>query len=296
MPARILDGKRIAAGFLAGLLDRSRSVAERIGRRPKLAAVLVGDDPASKVYVRSKSKDCELVEVDSEVIALPSTTSQSELLERLAALNNDPGVDGILVQLPLPKGIDEQTILRLVSADKDVDCFHPINVGYLAEGSPVFLPCTPAGVIEILRRSETRLEGANVVIVGRSNIVGKPLALMMIQKSVGATVTVCHTQTKDLAAEVKRADVVVAAAGKAGLITGAMIKPGAVVIDVGTNRAADGKLVGDVDFASAVEIASAITPVPGGVGPMTRAMLVRNTVEAAARRAVSKGASGTAAN
>jgi len=287
MPARILDGKRIAAEFLVGLGEQSRAVAARIGRRPHLAAVLVGDDSASRVYVRNKRQACERANVQSSAIELSAATSLQELLSRIEVMNENPEIDGILVQLPLPKGIDEKEILRAVSPEKDVDCFHPINVGLLAEDSPVFLPCTPAGVIEILRRSDIPLEGAKVVVVGRSNIVGKPLATMLIQKSVGATVTVCHTQTRDLSGEVKQADVVIAAAGRAGLITGAMLKPGTVVIDVGTNRGADGKLVGDVDFASAAEVASAITPVPGGVGPMTCAMLVRNTIEAASRRAFS---------
>jgi methylenetetrahydrofolate dehydrogenase (NADP+)/methenyltetrahydrofolate cyclohydrolase len=286
MPARILDGKRIAAEFLVGLGEQSRAVAARIGRRPHLAAILVGDDSASRVYVRNKRQACERADVQSSAHELPAATSLQELLSRIEVMNKNPEIDGILVQLPLPKGIDEKEILRAVSPEKDVDCFHPINVGLLAEDSPVFLPCTPAGVIEILRRSDIPLEGAKVVVVGRSNIVGKPLATMLIQKCVGATVTVCHTQTRNLGGEVKQADVVIAAAGRAGLITGAMLKPGAVVIDVGTNRGADGKLVGDVDFASASEVASAITPVPGGVGPMTCAMLVRNTIEAASRRAV----------
>jgi methylenetetrahydrofolate dehydrogenase (NADP+)/methenyltetrahydrofolate cyclohydrolase len=291
MAARVLDGKAIAADFLMALKERSASVAERLGRQPHLVAVLVGDDPASRVYVRNKERAAEKADVRSTLLTLPSSTSETDLVSRLQALNVDPKVDGVLVQLPLPKGIHEPAILRAVSPDKDVDCFHPLNVGLLAEGSPFLLPCTPAAVLEILRRSNVPLEGANVVVVGRSNIVGKPLALLLIQKEVGATVTVCHTQTRNLAEEVRRGDVVVAAAGRAGLITAEMLKPGAVVIDVGTNRGADGRLVGDVDFQAAVDVASAISPVPGGVGPMTCALVVRNTVEAAARRAGFKAAS-----
>jgi len=291
MPARILDGKKIAAEFLDALAERSRATAAKIGRRPHLVAVIVGDDPASKIYVRNKERACEKADVQSTVLKLPGTTTQDELIGRIEVLNEDPDVDGVLVQLPLPKGIQEQAILRTVSPDKDVDCFHPLNVGLLAEGAPVFLPCTPAAVLEILNRSNVPLEGAKVVVVGRSNVVGKPLSLLLVQKSVGATVTICHTQTRNLADEVRRADVVVAAAGRAGLVKGEMIKPGAVVVDVGTNRLEDGRLVGDVEFDAAVQVAAAITPVPGGVGPMTCALVVRNTVEAAARRAFVKVAS-----
>lgn len=291
MSARILDGKKIAADFLALLAERSKATAAKIGRRPHLVAIIVGDDPASAIYVRNKERACEKADVQSTVLRLPGTTTEVELVAQVESLNEDPAVDGVLVQLPLPKGIHEQAILRSVSPDKDVDCFHPLNVGLLAEGAPVFLPCTPAAVLEILRRSETPLEGAKVVVVGRSNVVGKPLSLLLVQKNVGATVTVCHTQTRNLAEEVRRADVVVAAAGRAGLVKGEMIKPGAVVIDVGTNRTDDGRLVGDVEFDEAVKVASAITPVPGGVGPMTCALVVRNTIEAAARRPLIKAAS-----
>lgn len=291
MPARILDGKKIAAEFLGALAERSRATAAKIGRRPHLVAVIVGDDPASKIYVRNKERACEKADVQSTVLKLPGTTTQDELVGRIEMLNEDSEVDGVLVQLPLPKGIHEQAILRTVSPDKDVDCFHPLNVGLLAEGAPVFLPCTPAAVLEILKSSGVTLEGAKVVVVGRSNVVGKPLSLLLVQKDVGATVTICHTQTRNLADEVRRADVVVAAAGRAGLVKGDMIKPGAVVVDVGTNRLEDGRLVGDVEFDAAFQVAEAITPVPGGVGPMTCALVVRNTVEAAARRAFVKAAS-----
>jgi len=291
MPARILDGKKIAADYLSALAERSRATAAKIGRRPHLVAVIVGDDPASKIYVRNKQRACEKADVQSTILTLPPTTAESELVGRIEMLNEDREADGILVQLPLPKGIRETEILRTVSPDKDVDCFHPLNVGLLAEGAPVFLPCTPAAVLEILRRSDVPLEGAKVVVVGRSNVVGKPLSLLLVQKEVGATVTVCHTQTRNLSEEIRRADVVVAAAGRAGLVKGEMIKPGAVVIDVGTNRSEDGRLVGDVEFGAAVGVASAITPVPGGVGPMTCALVVRNTVEAAARRPFVKAVS-----
>ena len=291
MPARILDGKKIAADYLSALAERSRATAAKIGRRPHLVAVIVGDDPASKIFVRNKQRACEKADVQSTILTLPPTTAESELVGRIEMLNEDREADGILVQLPLPKGIRETEILRTVSPDKDVDCFHPLNVGLLAEGAPVFLPCTPAAVLEILRRSDVPLEGAKVVVVGRSNVVGKPLSLLLVQKEVGATVTVCHTQTRNLSEEIRRADVVVAAAGRAGLVKGEMIKPGAVVIDVGTNRSEDGLLVGDVEFDAAVGVASAITPVPGGVGPMTCALVVRNTVEAAARRPFVKAVS-----
>jgi methylenetetrahydrofolate dehydrogenase (NADP+)/methenyltetrahydrofolate cyclohydrolase len=291
MSARILDGKKIAADFLRVLAERSQTVAGKTGRKPHLVAVLVGDDPASRIYVRNKERACERAGVQSTVEVLPGSTTEPQLVRRIEELNADAGVDGILVQLPLPKGICEETILRTVSPDKDVDCFHPLNRGLLAEGAPVFLPCTPAAVLEILRQSHIPLEGANVVVVGRSNVVGKPLAVLLIQKDVGATVTICHTQTRNLSNEVRRADVVVAAAGRAGLVAAEMLKPGAVVIDVGTNRLDDGRVVGDVDFHAALEVASAITPVPGGVGPMTCAMVVRNTIEAAARTAALKGVS-----
>jgi methylenetetrahydrofolate dehydrogenase (NADP+)/methenyltetrahydrofolate cyclohydrolase len=249
-----------------------------------LVAVLVGDDPASKVYVRNKHRAAEACGVNSSSIELPASVSADELLQQIASLNRNDDVDGFIVQLPLPKHLDERPVLLAVAPEKDVDCFHPYNVGLLVEGHPDFSPCTPAAVLELLRRSGAKLAGADVVVVGRSNIVGKPLAIMLAQKSIGATVTLCHTQTRDLAVHTRRAEVVVAAAGKPGLITGGMLAPGAVVIDVGTNRLPDGRLLGDCDFDSVRAVARAVTPVPGGVGPMTCTMLIRNAVVAAERR------------
>ena len=252
--------------------------------------MLVGDDPASAVYVRSKGKACEEAGMHSVTVRLPDSTSQNELLEIVAKLNQDPLVHGILVQMPLPKHIDSDAVVRAIDPRKDVDGFHPVNVGKLLIGErDGFVPCTPAGIQELLMRCGVNTSGAECVIVGRSNIVGKPMAALLIQDAEGAngTVTVCHRHTRDLAAHVRRADIVIAAAGRAGLITGAMLKPGAVVIDVGMNRIADPasprgyRLVGDVDFESAAQVASRITPVPGGVGPMTIAMLLSNTVKAA---------------
>jgi len=258
--------------------------------RPGLAVVLVGEDPASTVYVRSKGRACDEAGMHSVTVRLPASTSQSELLDAVSALNRDPLVHGILVQMPLPKHLDPDSVIRSIDPRKDVDGFHPVNVGKLLIGErDGFVPCTPAGILEMLRRSNVETKGAECVIVGRSNIVGKPMAALLMQDSAGAnaTVTVCHSRTRDLAAHTMRADIVIAAAGRAGLVTGEMLKPGCVVIDVGMNRIADEtaprryRLVGDVDFDSAREVASKITPVPGGVGPMTIAMLLSNTVKAA---------------
>jgi methylenetetrahydrofolate dehydrogenase (NADP+)/methenyltetrahydrofolate cyclohydrolase len=268
--------------------DVERLTAE--GLRPGLAVVLVGDDPASAVYVRSKGKACEEAGIHSVTIRLPAETTQEELLAQVDALNSDPAIHGILVQMPLPRHIDSDVIIRRIRPDKDVDGFHPVNVGKNLIGErDGFVPCTPAGVQELLVRSGVKTRGAECVIVGRSNIVGKPMMALMVQSGEGAnsTVTVCHSATRDLAAHVKRAEILIVAAGKPEMITGDMIRPGAVVIDVGINRVDDPsaprgyRLVGDVDFASAKEAASLITPVPGGVGPMTIAMLLRNTVKAA---------------
>ena len=283
MSAEIIDGKAIAA-------DVRREVAvevERLGHQgitPGLAVVLVGDDPASKVYVGGKRKASAEVGIKSWDHDLPASTPQEELLGLLQDLNNDDSVHGILVQLPLPEHIDESLVLDAVPPHKDADGFHPYNLGRLLAGSPVVAPATPAGIRELLVRTGVEMSGAEVVIVGRSNIVGKPLAALLMQKGDGAnsTVTVCHTGTKDLAAHTRRADVVVAAMGRAKAVTGPMIAPGATVIDVGMNRTEEG-LVGDVDFAAAKEVAGAITPVPGGVGPMTIAMLLRNVVSLADR-------------
>ena len=283
MTARIIDGKAIAAEVRAEVAER---VAE-LGQRdvvPGLATVLVGEDPASKVYVSSKRKACAQAGIKAWDHDLDASTPQEELLDLLGRLNEDPGVHGILVQLPLPEHIDEEAILNAVLPHKDADGFHPCNLGRLVTGDHLVAPATPAGIQELLLRSNVETSGAEVVIVGRSNIVGKPLAALMVQKAAGAnaTVTLCHTGTKDLAAHTRRADILVAAIGRAKAITGPMIAPGATVIDVGINRTEDG-LVGDVDFAAASEVAGAITPVPGGVGPMTIAMLLSNTVKLAER-------------
>jgi methylenetetrahydrofolate dehydrogenase (NADP+)/methenyltetrahydrofolate cyclohydrolase len=276
MTARLIDGNALARSIRDDVARRVVALAAR-GVVPGLAVVLVGEDPASAVYVRNKVKDCGEVGIASTLDRLSADTSEAALLARIGELNADPKVHGILVQLPLPKHIDA------ISPDKDADGFHVSNVGMLVTGKPLFRPCTPYGVMKMLEHAGTRLDGAEAVVIGRSNIVGKPQALMLL--AAGATVTVCHSRTRDLAAHVRRADVVVAAVGKAGLVTADMVKPGATVIDVGMNRGTDGKLCGDVDFAGVREVAGAITPVPGGVGPMTRAMLLVNTIEAAERSA-----------
>lgn len=239
----------------------------------------MGDDPASRVYVNNKKKACEELGIHSEEYALPAETSESELLELIAGLNGKKEISGILVQLPLPKHIDEQNIINAINPKKDVDAFHPVNVGKIMVGDFDFVPCTPAGVMELIKESGIDVEGKDCVVVGRSNIVGKPQAMLLLHQN--GTVTICHSRTKDLAEKTKKADILVAAVGIPNFIKGDMIKPGAVVIDVGINRMADKKLVGDVDFESAEPVAGAITPVPGGVGPMTIAMLMRNTLKAA---------------
>ena len=276
--AQVIDGKAIAAKIRAEL---KVSVAElkTKGIVPGLAVVLVGEDPASKVYVSMKEKACADVGIFSDEHKLPVETSEKELLELIARLNADPKINGILVQLPLPKQINTEKVLEAISPDKDVDGFHPYNVGRLMVGKPTFQPCTPYGVMVMLKEIGLDLTGKNVVVVGRSNIVGKPIAMMCLQQH--ATVTVCHSRTKNLAEVVKGADVVIAAVGVPEMIKGEWIKEGAVVIDVGVNRVGDKKLVGDVEYAAAAERASAITPVPGGVGPMTITMLLYNTVKSA---------------
>ena len=254
---------------------------------PGLAVILVGDDPASQVYVRNKGKKCEELGMRSETIVLPAETSEEELLSRIDALNKDPAIHGFLVQLPLPKHIDEDKVIQAIDPDKDVDGFHPVNVGNMLIGKPGFLPATPAGVQQMLIRSGIETAGKHVVVVGRSNIVGKPKASLMVQRGADATVTVVHSRTKDLASITRQADILIVAIGKARFITADMVKDGAVVIDVGTNRIEDpthpkgSRLVGDVDFDEVSKKASAITPVPGGVGPMTICMLMANTVKAA---------------
>lgn len=283
MTARIINGKEIAADVRKEVAEEARQLGDS-GITPGLATVVVGDDPASKVYVGAKRKACAEVGIKAWDHDLPASTPQSELLNLLQDLNHDSSVHGILVQLPLPEHIDEQLILDAVLPHKDADGFHPYNLGRLLSGNPVVAPATPAGIQELLIRSGVETAGAEVVIVGRSNIVGKPLAALLVQKGPGAnaTVTVCHTGTRDLAAHTRRAEILVAAVGRAHVITGPMVAPGATVIDVGVNRL-DSGLTGDVDFASVSEVASAITPVPGGVGPMTIAMLLKNVVALARR-------------
>lgn len=285
--ATILDGKKIAADILNELVDEVADFIQNNGTAPTLAAVLVGEDPASEVYVRNKRKACEQVGIDSRLLRLPATASTDDLLELVAKLNKDHEVHGILVQLPLPDGIDSKRILDAISPWKDVDVFHPENVGRLCQDRPRMLPCTPHGVLQILDRYRIPVQGKHVVIVGRSDIVGKPLAMLMMQRhsplgsqAANATVTVCHSHTPDLMVHTRGADILVAAIGKPKYITAQMVKPGTVVVDVGINRTEAG-IVGDVDFDQVREIASAITPVPGGVGRLTVAMLMRNTLLAA---------------
>ncbi len=279
--AYIIDGKALATQLQEELRQRVATCSQH-GHQPGLAVILVGDNPASQVYVRNKIKACEAVGIRSIEIRLPAQTSEEELLAQVHALNEDPSVDGILVQLPLPAHLSSELIIQNISPEKDVDGFHVASAGALLTGRPGFRACTPYGVMKLLESAHVDLNGKHAVVVGRSNIVGKPQALMLLEKN--ATVTIAHSRTPDLAAVLKGADVVVAAVGRAKLITGDMLKPGAVVIDVGMNRDENGKLCGDVDFESAQAVASAITPVPGGVGPMTIAMLMTNTVEAVERR------------
>jgi methylenetetrahydrofolate dehydrogenase (NADP+)/methenyltetrahydrofolate cyclohydrolase len=282
MNAKIIDGNALARSVREEVALRVQALKAR-GISPGLAVVLVGDDPASAVYVRNKVKDCEEVGITSTLDRLVANTTEQALLERIGQLNADPAIHGILVQLPLPRHINEHRVIEAIDAAKDVDGFHVSNVGLLMTGKPLFRPCTPYGVMRMLEHAGTPLDGAHAVVIGRSNIVGKPQALMLL--AAGATVTICHSRTRDLAAQVRQADVVVAAVGKVGLVTADMVKPGATIIDVGMNRDAQGKLCGDVDYAGVSQVAGAITPVPGGVGPMTRAMLLVNTIEAAERAA-----------
>ncbi|RKY07481.1 MAG: bifunctional methylenetetrahydrofolate dehydrogenase/methenyltetrahydrofolate cyclohydrolase FolD [Planctomycetota bacterium] len=292
MTAQIIDGKQVAAALRAELQEKVAELKDK-GIVPGLAVVLVGDDPASKSYVTAKEKACDNIGIYSEDIRLPAGTSQTELMALIDKLNNNDKINGILVQLPLPKHLDEGEVLLAIDPAKDVDGFHPVNVGKMMLGRKAFLPCTPHGVIQLLLKSNVKIEGAEVVIVGRSNIVGKPLANMLIQKNEtgNATVTVCHTRTKNLADHTLKADILIAAAGAPNMIAADMVKPGAVVIDVGVNRVDDPtkkrgyRLTGDVDFEAVKEKASLITPVPGGVGPMTITMLLYNTVESAEKAA-----------
>jgi methylenetetrahydrofolate dehydrogenase (NADP+)/methenyltetrahydrofolate cyclohydrolase len=280
--AKIIDGKAVAARIRAGLGEKARALTER-GTQPGLAVVLVGQDPASQVYVRGKTKACHEAGFRTFDHHLPDTTSEAELLSLVAALNDNPDVDGILVQMPLPAAIDARRVLLSIDPEKDVDGFHPENLGRLLMGQPRFVACTPFGIMKLIEEAGVSLAGANAVVVGRSNIVGKPMAALLI--AADATVTVCHSKTRDLPGVVGGADVVIAAVGRPEMVKGAWIRPGATVIDVGVNRQASGKLLGDVEFAAAAERAAAITPVPGGVGPMTIAMLLANTLMSAERRA-----------
>ena len=288
MTAKIIDGKQVAADMRAELKEKVAKLKDK-GVTPGLAVVLVGEDPASKSYVTAKERACEEIGIYSDDNRLSAETTEEDLLALIDKLNKDPKINGILVQLPLPKHIDEDKVLLAIDPAKDVDGFHPVNVGKMVVGQEAYLPCTPHGVIQLLLRSNVKLEGAEVVVVGRSNIVGKPVANMLIQKAPtgNATVTVCHTRTKNLAEHVKRADIIIAAAGWPNTITADMVKDGAVVIDVGVNRVEDAtkkrgyRLAGDVDFEAVKEKASLITPVPGGVGPMTITMLLYNTVQSA---------------
>ena len=277
--AKIIDGKAISAAIREEISTEVKDFEAKNGFKPGLAVIIVGENPASKVYVRNKKLACEQVGFNSEVIEMPEETSESELLSVIERLNNDKDTHGILVQLPLPKHINEESVLLKINPAKDVDAFHPFNVGKIMTGNFDLAPCTPAGVMELIRRSGIEIKGKECVIVGRSNIVGKPQAMLMLQAD--ATVTICHSRTKDLAAACRRADILVAAIGKPNFFTADMVKEGAVVIDVGINRGEDGKLCGDVNFAEVEPKASYITPVPGGVGPMTITMLLKNTLNAA---------------
>ncbi|MBK1702535.1 bifunctional methylenetetrahydrofolate dehydrogenase/methenyltetrahydrofolate cyclohydrolase FolD [Thiococcus pfennigii] len=278
MTAKILDGKAIAAEIRGTIGTRVAALRAAGGRPPGLAVVLVGEDPASQVYVRNKDKACAEVGFHSEIHRLPATTSQAELLALVERLNVDPRIDGILVQLPLPPQIDAEAVIERIDPTKDVDGFHPYNVGRLALRMPRLRPCTPKGVMTLLARTGQRLEGLDAVVIGQSNIVGRPMALELL--AARCTITVCHSRTKDLAAKARGADLLVVAIGRAEFVPGDWVKEGAIVIDVGMNRRADGRLVGDVDFAACAERAAWITPVPGGVGPMTIASLLENTLQA----------------
>ncbi len=282
MTAKILDGKAVAAEIRQSVRASVDARVAKDLRRPGLAVVLVGENPASEVYVRNKRKDCEEAGILSRGFDLPAQTSQADLLKLIDELNADPEIDGILVQLPLPEQIDEQAVIERISPAKDVDGFHPQSIGYLTLRLPGLRPCTPRGVMTLLERAGVELPGLDAVVIGQSKIVGRPMALELL--NARCTVTICHSRTKDLADKVAAADVVVAAVGIPGFVPGEWIKPGAVVIDVGINRTAEGKLTGDVNFPEASERASWITPVPGGVGPMTRAILLTNTLQAAEQR------------
>ena len=275
--ATVLDGK----GFAVRCKEEIRREAERLtklGCQPGLAVVLVGENPASQVYVRNKEKDCQECGIYSAMYTLPEETTEAQLLELLDVLNHDPKIHGILVQLPVPRHMDPQKIIEAIDPVKDVDCFHPMNVGYLTQGMPWFAPCTPAGIVRLMEHYGVDPAGKHCVVIGRSNIVGKPMALLLLQRN--GTVTICHSGTADLKEQTLQGDILISAVGKTGFVTAGMVKEGAVVIDVAMNRNDQGKLCGDVDYAAVSEKASAITPVPGGVGPMTRVMLLENTLTA----------------
>lgn len=274
---KIIDGKVISAAAKDAVREEVAKLKEK-GIETCLAVIIVGDDPASKIYVANKEKACEYTGIRSEKYALPADTTMEQLLSLIDHLNADPAVNGILCQLPLPRGLDEQKVIDAISPEKDVDAFHPVNVGKIMTGNFDFLPCTPAGIMEMLRYEGIDVEGKQCVVIGRSNIVGKPMSMLLLHKN--ATVTICHSRTRDLPSVTRTADVLVSAVGRADFVTPDMVKEGAVVIDVGMNRDADGKLCGDVDYAAVSPLASAITPVPGGVGPMTIAMLMKNTLTA----------------
>jgi len=277
--AKIIDGKKIAAETRKDIAERAAKFTAEHGFAPGLAVIIVGEDPASQVYVRNKKKACEEVGFYSQVHEMPAETTMDELLAKIDTLKNDTKIHGILVQLPRPKHLDEKVVIAAIPPEKDVDAFHLINTGKIMLGEYSFLPCTPAGVMKMLEYENIDVSGKECVVIGRSNIVGKPMAMLLLHAN--GTVTICHSRTKDLAEVTKRADILVVAIGKADFVTGDMVKEGAVVIDVGMNRSEDGKLTGDVDFASVEPKASAITPVPGGVGPMTITMLLENTLTAA---------------
>jgi methylenetetrahydrofolate dehydrogenase (NADP+)/methenyltetrahydrofolate cyclohydrolase len=278
MSAKILNGNELAKRVKENIKKEVEELKKQ-GILPGLAVIIVGNDPASRLYVDFKKKDCAEVGIESFEFALDEKTTEEELIKLIQQLNNDSKISGILVQLPLPAHLNEERVINAINPDKDADCFHPFNVGRLMTGNPVFLPCTPAGIIELLEANEIEIAGKECVVVGRSNIVGKPLSILLLSKN--GTVTVCHSKTRDLDEVCKRAEILVVAVGKPELVKGNAIKPGAVVIDVGVNRLEDKKLVGDVEFSTVSEVASAITRVTGGVGPMTRAMLLKNTVKAA---------------
>lgn len=277
--AKIIDGKQISAAVREDIKKQTIEFSQEFGRLPGLSVIIVGENPASQVYVRNKKKACEEVGFKSEVIEMPESTTQEELLAKIEELKNDKTVNGILVQLPLPGHLDENEVIKAIPPEKDVDAFHAENVGHIMIGDAELLPCTPAGIITMLDYEGIDVTGKHCVVIGRSNIVGKPMAMLLLKKN--GTVTVCHSKTKDLKEFTKAADILVVAIGRAKFVTGDMIKPGAVVIDVGMDRDENGKLCGDVDFESAKEVAGAITPVPGGVGPMTITTLLQNTLKAA---------------